>query len=91
LGTSAGTWTPTIWTLSSYWLLPKRVLDTGLPLADQTALLLYADPSPIGEKDLAKCLEQDRPASYRRVLDKLHKARMAEWNKATGMVTGVWG
>ena len=73
---------PVIWEVDGV----KRVLDTGLSLADQTVLLLYADPSPIGEKDLATYLEQDRLANYRRVLDRLHKARMIEWNKATGMV-----
>lgn len=74
---------PVIWEVDGV----KRVLDTGLSLADQTSLLLYADPSPISEKDLATCLEQDRLANYRRVLDRLHKARMVEWNKPTGMVT----
>lgn len=74
---------PIIWEVDGI----KRVLDTKLPLADQTALLLYADPSPTSEKDLANFLEQDRLANYRRVLDRLHKARMVEWNKATGVVT----
>ena len=74
---------PVIWEVEGV----KRVLDTRLPLADQTLLLLYADPGPISEKDLAKCLEQHLLTNYRRVLDRLHKARMAEWSKVTGMVT----
>jgi hypothetical protein len=74
---------PLIWEVDGV----RRVLDTTLPLAEQSLVLLYADPSPISEKDLATYLEQDRLANYRRVLDKLHKSRMVEWNKATGMVT----
>jgi hypothetical protein len=74
---------PVIWEVDGV----KRVLDTTLRLADQTLLLLYAEPSPISDRDLAKYLEQDRLSDYRRVLTRLHKARMVEWNKATGMVT----
>ena len=65
----------------------KRVLDTRLSLTDQTLLLLYSEPGSISDKDLAKFLEQDRLANYRRVLDRLHKARAIEWNTATGTVT----
>jgi hypothetical protein len=53
----------------------------------RTLLLLYSEPGAISEKDLAKYLEQPRLANYRRVLDRLHKARTVEWNTATGMVT----
>jgi hypothetical protein len=74
---------PIIWEVNGV----RRVLDPSLPLKDQTLLLLYADPSPIGEKDLATCLEQYRLANFRRVLSGLHKSRMAEWNKTTGLVT----
>lgn len=74
---------PIIWEVDGV----KRVLDTARPLKDQTLLLLYSDPSPTEEKDLATYLEQDRLANYRRVLDGLHKNRMVEWNKTTGLVT----
>jgi hypothetical protein len=74
---------PIIWEVDGI----KRVLDTTRSLAEQTLLLLAADPSPISDKDLAIFLEQDRPHNYRRVLDRLHKSRMVEWNKVTGMVT----
>lgn len=74
---------PVIWEVDGL----RRVLDTGRSLTEQTLLLLYADPGPINEKDLAAYLEQDRLPNYRRVLERLHKARMVEWNKATGMVT----
>jgi hypothetical protein len=74
---------PVIWEVEGV----KRILDTSLPLADQTLLLLYAEPGSLSDKNLAKYLEQDRLANYRRVLDRLHKARAIEWNKATGMVT----
>lgn len=74
---------PVIWEVDGI----KRVLDTARPLKDQTLLLLYADAGPIREKDLATYLEQGRIANYRRVLDGLHKNRMVEWNKTTGLVT----
>jgi hypothetical protein len=74
---------PVIWEVDGV----KRVLDTSVPLADQTLLLLYGEPGAVSDKDLAKYLEQPRLPNYRRVLDRLHKARTAEWNTATGMVT----
>jgi hypothetical protein len=74
---------PIIWEVDGI----KRVLDTSLSLADQTLLLLYSETGAVSDRDLAKYLEQDRLPNYRRVLDRLHKARAVEWNKATGMVT----
>jgi hypothetical protein len=74
---------PIIWEVDGV----KRVLDTSLSLTEQTLLLLYSEPGAVSDKDLAKYLEQDRLANYRRVLDKLHKVRKVEWNKATGLVT----
>lgn len=74
---------PVIWEVDGI----KRVLNTSLSLTDQTLLLLYSEPGAISDNDLAKYLEQDRLANYRRVLDRLHRARAIEWNKATGMVT----
>jgi hypothetical protein len=74
---------PVIWEVDGV----KRVLDPAIPLQGKTLLLLYADSSPVSDRDLAKYLEQERLANYRRVLDILHKMRMVEWNKTTGMVT----
>jgi hypothetical protein len=74
---------PIIWEVDGI----KRVLNTALPLADQTLLLLYSETSAVSDRDLTKYLEQDRLANYRRVLDRLHKARAIEWNKKTGTVT----
>lgn len=74
---------PVIWEVEGV----KRILDTSLPLADQTLVLLYAEPGAVSEKDLARYLEQDRLANYRRILDRLHKTRVVEWNKTTGLVT----
>jgi hypothetical protein len=65
----------------------RRVLDTTLPLADQTLLLLYSDAGPISDQDLAKFLEQSRLDNYRRILAKLHKRRKIEWNRDTSMAT----
>lgn len=74
---------PIIWEVDGI----KRVLNTALSLTDQTLLLLYSETGAVSDRDLAKYLEQDRLANYRRVLDRLHKARAIEWNKVTGMVT----
>jgi hypothetical protein len=74
---------PVIWEVEGV----KRVLNTGLSLTAQTLTLLYSEPGAISDNDLAKHLEQDRLANYRRVLDRLHRARAIEWNKATGMAT----
>jgi hypothetical protein len=74
---------PVIWEVDGF----KRVLNTSLSLTDQTLLLLSAEADAISDKDLAKYLEQERLGNYRRVLDRLHKARAIEWNKVTGMVT----
>jgi hypothetical protein len=74
---------PVIWEVDGV----KRVLATSLSLTDQTLILLYSEPGAISDKDLAEYLEQDRLANYRRILDRLHKARAVEWNRTTGMVT----
>lgn len=73
---------PLIWEVDGV----KRVLDTRLSLTDQTLLLLYSEAGAVSDEDLAKYLEQNRLANYRRVLDRLHKARAIEWNTVTGMV-----
>jgi hypothetical protein len=74
---------PAIWEVGGV----KRVLDTSLPLADQTLLLLYSEAGAISDTDLAKHLEQARIGNFRRVLAPLHNARKVEWNRETGMVT----
>ncbi|MGW6200755.1 hypothetical protein ACWF0M_31730 [Kribbella sp. NPDC055110] len=74
---------PVIWEVDGV----KRVLDTSLPLSEQTLLLLYSETGALSERSLAKYLEQDKLPNYRRVLDRLHKARRVEWNRSTGMVT----
>jgi hypothetical protein len=63
-----------------------RVLDPSLNLTDGTLLLLYSAPQGMTDKDLAKNLEQDRLANYRRVLDRLHSSRRAEYNRSNGLV-----
>lgn len=75
-------------TLPSLWKVGDvtRVLDTTLPLTDQTLLLLYSEAS-VGDRALASNLEQARLDNYRRVLRRLHDARLVEYNKATGAVS----
>lgn len=61
-----------------------RVLDTELPLGDQTLALLYAAPAGLSERQLADNLEQNRIANYRRVLARLHASRLIEHNRSAG-------
>jgi len=63
-----------------------RVLDTSLSLPDQTLLLLYSAPEGMQERDLATNLEQKRLSNYRRVLDRLHAARLVEYTEYSGKV-----
>jgi hypothetical protein len=73
---------PIVWEVDGI----KRVLDASLKLADQTLLLLYSSPRGLTDRQLAEYLEQKRVANYRRVLEPLHKGRLIEWNKGTGLV-----
>jgi hypothetical protein len=75
-------------TLPSLWKVGEvtRVLDTTLPLTDQTLLLLYAAPS-VTDRRLAADLEQGRLDNYRRILGRLHTSRLIEYDRATGEAT----
>ncbi len=73
---------PLIWEVGDV----KRVLDTGLNLADSTLLLLHSSTSPLTDKTLAKYLEQNQLSNYRRVLRRLHGQRQVEYTEATGIV-----
>ncbi|MFE5891800.1 hypothetical protein ACFQ6E_22995 [Streptomyces sp. NPDC056462] len=73
---------PTIWKVGE----ATRILDPSMTLADGTLLLLYSEMGPQSEKVLAKNLEQNTVANYRRVLDRLHKAKLIEYERSTGTV-----
>jgi hypothetical protein len=73
---------PLIWRVGDV----TRVLDPSLNLTDGTLLLLYSAPQGMTDKELAKNLEQDRLANYRRVLDRLHSSRRVEFNRDSGLV-----
>lgn len=73
---------PTLWKVGDV----TKVLDTALPLIDQTLLLLYAEPS-VSDRTLVANLEQDRIDNYRRVLARLHASRLIEYNRAAGQAT----
>jgi hypothetical protein len=66
---------PIIWTVGG----TKRILATGLPLARQTLLLLYSEPTGRLDATLAQDLEQSRLANYKRVLRTLHGERLVEY------------
>jgi hypothetical protein len=60
----------------------KRVLNTQLTATDQTLLLIHQSMSWVTEDDLLNSIEYSSAALYRsRVLMKLHKARLAEYDK----------
>ena len=62
-----------------------RVLKPDLSLGDSTLLLLYAETDGMREGDLVRNLEQARPTDYRRrVLLRLHKERLIEYDRKTG-------
>lgn len=60
----------------------KRVLDTKLTAGNQTLLLLHQSMSWVAEYDLLDSIEYSNPTVYRsKVLMKLHKARLIEYDK----------
>lgn len=71
--------TPLIWSPGT----ARRVLDVELSAADQTLLLLHQALGWVSETDLVKSVEYSNASVYRaKVLVKLHKARMIEFDKA---------
>jgi hypothetical protein len=61
----------------------KRVLDTKLTAGDQTLLLLHQSISWVAENDLLNSVEYSNTTGYRsKVIMKLHKARLIEYDKA---------
>jgi hypothetical protein len=71
--------TPLIWSAGT----AKRVLDTNLTASDQTLLLLHQALAWVSEVGLVKSVEYSNASMYRaKVLVKLHKARMIEFDKA---------
>jgi hypothetical protein len=61
----------------------KRVLDTSLSASDQTMLILHQSVAWVDEADLFKSVEYSNATVYRsKVLGKLHKDRMIEYDKA---------
>lgn len=61
----------------------KRVLDTSLSAADQTLLILHQSLAWLNEQDLFNSVEYSNATVYRsKVLGKLHKGRMIEYDKA---------
>jgi hypothetical protein len=71
--------TPLIWSAGT----AKRVLDVKMSAVDQTLLLLHQATSWMSEGDLLQSTEYSNPSLYRsNVLNRLHKARKIEYDKA---------
>jgi hypothetical protein len=71
---------PLVWSLGDNL---KRVLDTSLTAPDQILLILHQSVAWVNEPDLFKSVEYSSAANYRgKVLAKLHKSRMIEYDKA---------
>lgn len=64
-----------------------RILNPKISLSDGTLLLLHSSLNKLTDRILARSLEQDRLANYKRVLRKLHKERLLEYSEITGLVT----
>ena len=61
----------------------RRVLDDKMSAADQTLILLHQGLAWVEEGNLLASVEYSSAGMYRkRVLEKLHKARMIEFDKA---------
>jgi hypothetical protein len=76
--------TPLIWKVNGV----RRVLDASLSMRDKTLLLLHGSHGPLAESDLVTWIEHTNASVYRRdVLRKAHKARLLEYDQASGTVT----
>jgi hypothetical protein len=70
---------PVLWTVGGF----TRVLDPGVNLADGTLLLLYSRADGLQDRELSANLEAGRLDNYRRVLERLHRLRLIEYNAGT--------
>ena len=75
---------PVIWEVGT----TRRVLATGLTMKDKALLLLYSSSQPMHEADLVRALEHSNASVFRRdILVKMHKGRLWEYDRSTGLVT----
>lgn len=75
---------PDVWEIAGR----KRVLRKGLSARDESLILLYScDDSAVLLEDLIDWVEYSNPGVYKaKVLSKLHKERLVEWDKETDAV-----
>lgn len=73
---------PLIWEVGG----KRRILDTDMPLADQTLLLLYGELGGVLDKTLARDLKQARLDNFKRVLRRLDTDVLVEYDSTSGMV-----
>ena len=74
--------TPMIWEIGDV----KRILSPEMSLADSTLVLLHSSTTELTDKTLAGYLEQNSLSNYRRVLRRLHAARLVEYQEGAGLV-----
>lgn len=74
---------PLVWTV----LGRKRILDPSATYRDQVLLLLYSEvQTAVACEDLVDWTGHPRRANFNKdVLEKLHRARLLEWDKETDM------
>jgi hypothetical protein len=74
---------PVVWKVAG----KLRVLDTKTSMEEKTLILLYSNPAPVAAKQLFEWLEHSNATVYRNdVLQKLHDARLIEYDKESGTV-----
>ncbi len=75
---------PLVWKISN----KKRILNNSLSFEDKTLVLLYSEyPKSISEKDLIIWIEHSNNSIYRKILVKLHKDRLIEYDKTSSLVS----
>jgi hypothetical protein len=76
--------TPLIWEVGG----KRRVLDTSLSMKQKMLVMLHATTGPMVEKDIVDFIEHSNASVFRRdVLRPAHKAKLLEYDAATGTVT----
>lgn len=64
----------------------RRVLDPSLQLGDQILLLLSSTSTPVSVDELRGWLDYGNKGYFERLLAKLHKARLLEYNRSLATV-----
>lgn len=57
-----------------------RILESKMNARDQVLILLF-DASPLAESDIQSIIEYKNTTNFRKILQRLHTARMIDWTK----------